>query len=55
MRDDLKVELTARALFLLFDVLEQYMNEGYETAETIERARARLAELDRRIRDQGPL
>lgn len=55
MDNDLKVELTARALFLLFDVLEQYMQEGYETEGTIERARTRLAELDKQIRDQKPL
>jgi len=55
MDNDLKVELTARALFLLFDVLEQYMQEGYETSETIEQARSRLAKLDKKIREQPEL
>lgn len=55
MDKELKVELTARALFLLFDVLEQYMQEGYETEETIKQARARLVGLDKQIREQKPL
>jgi len=55
MDSDLKVELTARALFLLFDVLEQYMQEGYETEETIARARERLEGLNQKIQSQKPL
>ena len=55
MKDETKVTLTTKALFLLFDVVEQYVNEGYYQSETLEEARKRLAELDEKIRNQEPL
>lgn len=55
MKDEIKVELTARALFLLFDVVEMYVQEGWYSSESLEEARKRLKELDEKIKGQDPL